>query len=250
MKKLLKVIAWVIFVFFGFIILLVGGAYLYLDQPVPVGKSGPEAEALADKMLDAIDYQAWDSTRYVTWTFKGVHSYVWDKEQNRVEIKYDNIEVLLNTKTQEGQVSVNGKEQNANSPSNAEHINKAWSYFCNDSFWLNAPAKIKDPGTTRKIVNTDKFKNALLVTYESGGTTPGDSYLWILDENGLPTAYHMWVSIIPIGGIKAQWTGWTTTSTGAKIAQDHYIGMANIDITNLYTGMNAEDLDFNPFPTK
>jgi len=71
-----------------------------------------------------------------------------------------------------------------------------------------APYKIFDPGTERRIVNY-KNKEALLITYtRSGGTTPGDSYLWILNEKFLPTSYKMWTRIIPIGGVSATWSDW------------------------------------------
>ncbi|MEZ4952350.1 MAG: hypothetical protein R2825_02080 [Saprospiraceae bacterium] len=35
--------------------------------------------------------------------------------------------------------------------------------------------------------------------YKTGGVTPSDSYVWLLDENGQPTAWKMWVSITSIG---------------------------------------------------
>ena len=37
----------------------------------------------------------------------------------------------------------------------------------------------------------------------SSGVTPGDSYLWVLDDK-LPTAWRLWVSVVPIPG----WTSW------------------------------------------
>ncbi len=54
----------------------------------------------------------------------------------------------------------------------------------------------------RRLVKTKTNKDALLVTYTSGGTTPGDSYLWHLDASGKPESYQMWVSILPIGGLE------------------------------------------------
>jgi hypothetical protein len=56
----------------------------------------------------------------------------------------------------------------------------------------NCSFKLRDPGTSRSIVMQDE-KEALMVTYTSG-STPGDSYVWILDEN-IP-AWRMWVSIV------------------------------------------------------
>ena len=78
-----------------------------------------------------------------------------------------------------------------------EIIQTAQHFFNNDSFWLVAPYKVFEQGVERRIVDYDG-KKPLLVTYTSGGSTPGDSYLWILDENGFPTSYKMWVSLIPL----------------------------------------------------
>ena len=88
-----------------------------------------------------------------------------------------------------------------------EKLTTARNYFYNDSFWLIAPFKVRDPGTIREYVNFDG-KDALLVTYTSGGATPGDSYLWILDENNRPLSWKMWVSIIPFGGMETSWESW------------------------------------------
>ncbi|MEO1030455.1 MAG: hypothetical protein AAFX55_03570 [Bacteroidota bacterium] len=78
-----------------------------------------------------------------------------------------------------GQHEYNGVEKQ-------DYIDKAKAYFNNDSFWLVAPYKVFDPGTERRLVTTEDGKDALLVTYTSGGTTPGDSYLWHFDNSGKP----------------------------------------------------------------
>jgi hypothetical protein len=92
-------------------------------------------------------------------------------------------------------------------------------------------------------VKTEDQKDALLVTYSSGGVTPGDSYLWVLDENNVPLYFKMWVKILPIGGIKGTWENWLTTKTGAKIASTHKIGPINSAITDIQTGHVLSDLN-------
>ena len=82
-------------------------------------------------------------------------------------------------------------------------IEKAVKYFNNDSFWLLAPYKIFDKGTKRSLVTLDDGHEGLLVTYTTGGTTPGDSYLWHLDSTGKPVSFQMWVSSLPIDGLEA-----------------------------------------------
>ena len=111
-----------------------------------------------------------------------------------------------------------------------ELIQKAIAYFNNDSFWLVAPYKIFDPGTERKVVVDENNNEALLVNYTTGGTTPGDTYLWQLDENGRPVNFKMWVSSIPIGGLEASWSDWITTKSGALLPLGHSILFFGIDL--------------------
>src|SRR5690606_137362 len=112
-------------------------------------------------------------------------------------------------------------------------IKKARSFFYNDSFWLVAPFKVFDPGTERSIVSLKDGKQGLLVTYTSGGDTPGDSYLWTLQPNGFPVSFRMWVSIIPIGGIEVGWDAWQVTESGAFLPGKHRIGPITLDIGNV-----------------
>jgi hypothetical protein len=117
-----------------------------------------------------------------------------------------------------------------------DYIAKALSYFNNDSFWLVAPYKVFDSGTERRVVNTKEGKKALLVTYTSGGSTPGDSYLWHFDEIGQPVGFQMWVRILPIDGLEATWEDWITTESGARLPTFHkllFLGLEMGDVKGL-----------------
>ena len=235
LKRILKWAA----ILIGVIILLIVIIGLVMNESKPAGTPGAEADALANKMLKAIDKPAWDSTKYVQWTFKGMHTFLWDKERHFVRVNWDNKEVLLHTKTVSGKAFENGVELLGDQAN--ELIQNAWSYFCNDSFWLNAPAKAFDPGTSRSLVEMKDGSTGLMVSYDSGGVTPGDSYLWILDENGLPKAWKMWVKIIPIGGVGSTWESWENLSTGAKISGLHQLAGITLDLTGVKGGMNLSD---------
>ena len=89
-----------------------------------------------------------------------------------------------------------------------------------------------DKGVERRLVKTEDGTKALLVTHTSGGVTPGDSYLWLLDEAYRPTAFKMWVSIIPIGGVKATWEEYKTIE-GVPFATLHQMGPLSLFIKNL-----------------
>ncbi len=243
MKKFLKWLGILIFA----LVLVVFIVGLIANESKPTGTPSPEADALAQKMMNAVNSTAWDTTDVIQWTFKSMHDFIWDKPRNLVQVSWEDVKVLLNTKTISGKAFRNGEELADDEA--RELIQKAWGYFCNDSFWLNAPIKAFDEGTTRSLVTLEDGREGLMVAYSSGGVTPGDAYVWILDENGLPTSYKMWVSIIPIGGMEFTWEAWETMSTGAKIATLHKSKILELDITNLKTGENWSEfgLDGDPF---
>lgn len=212
MKKILKISLFII-------VLLIAGAFLFgyiNNEPLPNNKKGADADALANKMLLALNEKAYDTTKTLEWSFRGQHNYKWYKQENKVEVSWKKNKVILHTKSPEQSVVyIDGKQTN-----NTELTKKANDYFNNDSFWLVAPYKVFDEGVERSIVEHNG-KDALLATYKSGGTTPGDSYLWILDENYMPTSFKMWVKIIPIGGLEATWDNWFTAESGCKLPTSH-----------------------------
>jgi hypothetical protein len=114
-----------------------------------------------------------------------------------------------------------------------ELIEKAITFFNNDSFWLVAPYKVFDEGTQRSLVTTKYGEQALLVTYTTGGSTPGDSYLWLLKDNGKPKSFRMWVDILPIGGLEASWSNWTKTESGAQLPTFHKMLLFGLEIDNI-----------------
>ncbi|MEM6699929.1 MAG: hypothetical protein AAF599_16115 [Bacteroidota bacterium] len=234
---MLKVLKWI-----GIVlgVLLVAGFLFFkiASEPKPTGEQGAAADALAHKMLTAIDKAAWDSTRYVQWTFAGMHDFFWDKEQNLVEVTWGENRVLFSPDELTGKAWKNGEM--VSDPD--KMVKKAWSFFANDGFWLNAPAKAFDAGTERSLVKLENGEEALMVTYTSGGVTPGDAYLWLLNENGLPTSFKMWAKIVPLKGMESTWSDWETLPTGAKIATTHDTKGLEVKITNLKAGQKLEEM--------
>ncbi|MFY9243608.1 MAG: hypothetical protein WAO74_11330 [Polaribacter sp.] len=221
MKTFLKILGVIILLIIGFVTVY----YFINNEDVPKGKKGIEADGLAIKMFNAINHESFENTEVIEWSFRNVHFYKWYKQKNIVEVSWDENKVILNTKdTSKSEVFINNKKTE-----NKEIVQKAFNFFNNDSFWLVAPYKIFDAGTERSIVNY-QGKDALMVTYTSGGSTPGDSYLWILDENYFPTSYKMWTSIIPIGGVSATWSGWKNTEAGLKLPTKHTLSLFGMEI--------------------
>jgi len=225
-KKIGKILLGVLLLLFTL------GAILYAiyNEPLPRGIQSQNADALAMKMLTSLNYKAYKDTRFLEWSFaNGKHHYRWDKEVDTVLVAWNDYEVHLNLKAP-SKSSVTKNKVSLEDEEKGRLIEKAISFFNNDSFWLVAPYKIFDSGTERSIVCLEEGSQELLVTYTSGGNTPGDSYLWKLQPNGFPISFKMWVSIIPIGGIEASWDEWQVMESGAFLPSQHSIGPIPLDM--------------------
>jgi len=217
-------------IFLFFILLAVGFIFFFKNEPLPQAIPSKEADVLANKMLGALGYDAYKNTRYLEWSFRnGDHHYLWDKTMGFVDVSWDETVVNINLTTidkskvfQEGK-SIDGVEKK-------DIVKKALNYFYNDSFWLVGPFKVFDEGTSRALVITKEGKERLLVTYTKGGDTPGDSYLWLLDESGIPESFKMWAQILPLKGQEASWEGWHSMETGVLLPQLHRIGPLKLDM--------------------
>lgn len=232
-KKALKIL----FLFGLLVGFILAGLYAFYDKELPQGKEGPAADRLAEKMLEALNYPAYQKINYIEWTFSGLYrkqQYQWYKKKGRCRVTWDSIAVNLNLMaTRKSTVEVNGVSYTGKKKN--DFIRYANAKFNNDSFWLVAPYKLFDKGVERRLLKDEAGKDALLVTYSSGGTTPGDAYLWLLDETYKPRAYQMWVDLIPLGGLSASWENWKKTSQGAFLAQSHKIFFLNLEITGIKT---------------
>ena len=231
-KRILKIIGGIIVFFTLPTLLLFGFMYLKYNEELPSGKLGTEADQLATKMLNALDENAYLNTDYLEWTFKGIHKYKWYKTDEICEVYWDDFSVILDFENP-NKSKVFVLEQEYNGIEKQDYIKKAENYFNNDSFWLVAPYKVFDTGVERRLVKTEDNKEALLVTYKSGGTTPGDSYLWHLDADGKPKSFQMWVDILPIEGLEATWENWTITESGAQLPSFHKLLILGIEMTDV-----------------
>ncbi|MCB0635179.1 MAG: hypothetical protein KDC54_01100 [Lewinella sp.] len=226
-----KFIRWAVIVLGSLLaLLLIAGALLH--QPRPESGPSPAADALARHMQHAIGVEAWRGVRWVNWTFRTGTRYLWDKENDLVEVQWGDHRVVLHTPTRSGIAYSDGREV-TDEATKAALLDKAWEQFANDSFWLIAPFKAFDPGTQRSVVTLGDGSKGLLVEYLRGGVTPGDAYLWLLDEDDRPRAWQMWVSILPIGGLTFSWENWQTFGAGVQIAQDHRGLGVNVTIRDL-----------------
>ena len=217
-----------------------------MDKALPNRQSGSAADSLAYKIMKATHYEAWQSTAVVSWNFAGRHQHTWDKNRSYARVEWKKYVVIFDIGTKSGRAWKDGEEITGEKLKKL--VDKAWGYWANDSFWLNPFAKLFDEGVERFYVLTDDGKDALLVTYSSGGLTPGDSYLWITDSTGLPVKVKMWVSILPFKGVPVSWEGWETLATGAKVAGQHKIAFINLRLSDINAAYHLEDIsERDPF---
>ena len=127
-KRILKLIGGIVvfitlpsLLFFGFI-------YLKYNEELPKGIKDRNADALAVKMLDALDYKAYKNTDYIEWTFKNKHHYKWYKSADSCEVRWSDFKVVLNFKNHSNS-KVYVLNQEYNGIEKQDYINKAEAYF-------------------------------------------------------------------------------------------------------------------------
>jgi hypothetical protein len=226
----------------------IGVLFLALRHPHPgAGNPGPAADALAHAIERAAETDAFARTGAVRWTWRGAHAHLWDRSRNLARVRWRGSEVLLDVHRRTGRAFTDGEELSGE-PAKKE-VDKAYRIFINDSFWLNPLPKLFDSGVTRSVVQHEG-REALLVRYGSGGVTPGDSYLWIVDQDRRPRAWRMWVSVLFIPGVEMTWDGWTRLPTGAWISTSHRLaGREVLTVTDLSAATTLAELEpgLDPF---
>lgn len=185
---------------------------------VPQGDGGPAADALAREVEAWVDRAAWERTGAVAFDFSGFRSFVWDRQREFLLARKDTLEVSLDLRDRGGVATDAGRALAGDAL--REALDDAWTWFCNDTFWLNPLVKLFDGGTRREVVAVDEGRG-LKVTYGAGGVTPGDTYVWLVGDDGRPLAVRMWVQVLPLKGLEFRWDGWVTLATGAKVATSH-----------------------------
>lgn len=230
-KKVIKIILGAIIFITLPSLLLYAFLYLKYNEPMPQGISGEKADALAHKMLSALDYEAFNNTDYIEWSYQKKRHYKWYKEKQICEVQWKEYRVILNLEDN-SQHSAYVHGFNFQGELADDIIQKAYNHFQEDSFWLVAPYKIFDEGNIRKVINKND-ESALLVTYNDDKSKEDSTYLWLLDNSGKPVAFKMWKSGLPINGIEATWNDWQTTESGAQFPTFHKVMFFGFEIDGL-----------------
>ncbi|MFO0628536.1 MAG: hypothetical protein U0325_23385 [Polyangiales bacterium] len=231
MKRPLRWLARIVGGLFALLLTLFAVLYVTQRHALPDGVEGEAAEALARRMNAAVNADAWARTGAVRWRTRDGARHLWDRARNLERYENDDLRVLLDLGTRRGRAWRGGQALQGDALRGA--LDRAWARWANDSFWLNPVPKVFDGGVRRALARDDEGRDALRVTYTVGGVTPGDRYLWILDGQGRPRAWRMWVSVLPIPGLEASWEGWITLPTGAQVSTVHRIAGLRITLDGI-----------------
>lgn len=152
-------------------------------------ESDEQAIAIADEVMEAMGGRtAWDSTRYIQWTFFGRRTLLWDKQTGdvRIDVPADSTVYLVNIFDKTGEVLLKGTDI-SQTDSIGKYVEQGESIWINDAYWLVMPYKLKDSGVTLQFIGQDTMQNGeqadvLQLTFQEVGRTPDNKYLVYVDQ--------------------------------------------------------------------
>ena len=179
---------------------LAGLALLLLACPLAAGEMGvadaKSAEIAAAVMRKMGGQDAWEATRFVTWSFFGNRRHLWDKHTGDIRVEGTDREtgaaylVLMNLNSKAGRAWSDGEEV-TETAALAALLDRGEAAWINDSYWLFMPYKLRDPGVTLKHVGAATMVDGrgaemLELTFDAVGRTPENRYrVYVADDSGL-----------------------------------------------------------------
>ena len=159
--------------------------------------SDEEAIVIADRvMVELGGRQAWNETRYLTWSFFGRRRHVWDKQTGDIRIEGVDREterpylILMNLNTKRGRAWKDG-DPVTDPDELMAMLEYGESVWINDSYWMFMPYKLKDSGVTLNYLGTGEMLDGrpaeiLQLTFEAVGRTPENKYhVYVAQDTGL-----------------------------------------------------------------
>ena len=194
------------------------------NPPAPgfnLAGSDAEAIALADQVMERLGgREAWDGTRYITWSFFGNRRHVWDKYTGDIRVEGSDREtkkpylILMNIHTKQGRAWSDGVE--ITGPAElAKRLDYGEAVWINDSYWIFMPYKLKDSGVTLKYLGKKPMQDGrsakvLQLTFEGVGKTPDNKYyVYVAEDTGLVEQWDFFESAEnPEPGFQNPWHNW------------------------------------------
>ena len=190
-------------VLFLFLLTAAAGVALRASEANPpaegfnLAASDQQAIEVADRvMLGLGGREAWDETRFLTWSFFGSRRHVWDKQSGDIRVEGVDREterpylILMNLYEKQGRAWKDGAA--VTDPDElVEMLEYGESVWINDSYWMFMPYKLKDSGVTLKYLGKGQMLDGrsaeiLQLTFEAVGRTPQNKYkVYVAEDSGL-----------------------------------------------------------------
>ena len=216
---------------------LISFLFLLLLAAPSAAQSDAKALEIAARTLDAMGGEdAWNDTRFLRFEFFGFRLHHWDRHTGRHRFEGKTREgdayvVVHDIDTHlagdpQGTAWLNGEALDGEDK--AQWLDRAYSAWINDTYWLIMPYKLRDPGVTLRyggeIVEDGKTYDKLQLNFDQVGLTPGDTYFaWIHRETGLMDrwAYHLEGWEEDREATAWEWRDWSDYG-GIKLAATRY----------------------------
>ena len=210
---------------------LLAALVLALPAAAPAQQEGQDAadparaQELAERVMGE---EAWESTQYLTFGFAGARTHWWDRYTGRHRLEGQTREgesylVLqdLDDQGEEGRAWLDGEPLEGERA--AELVQNAYAAWINDTYWLLAPYKLRDPGVNLSYAGTETVDGTeyerLHLTFEGVGLTPGDRYWMYVDpETGLVDRWAYVLESQEPPPTAWEWKGWQPYGPGIMLA--------------------------------
>ncbi|WP_162055478.1 DUF6503 family protein [Pontibacter pamirensis] len=192
---------------------------------------------------------AWNSTRYLAWTFNDQYQ-IWDKKKGRFRWEMGNIVAVIDTKTKDGKVYVEGQE--LQDPEEKQKLlEQTYARYINNSYWLVMPFKLQDPGVSLKYIGEETTMDGasadvLEMTFDEVGLTPQNKYrVWVDQEKGLVTQWAFFRNYTDEAPtFTRRWSGYKDYGK-VKLASDRSNPQSDFEIFHISSPSSVPDRMFN-----
>lgn len=194
-----------------------------------------KAMAIAGEVMEALGgEEAWNSTRFIRFTFAGRRTHHWDKWTGRHRLEGTSPEgehfvVLHNLQDRQGEVWLDGEKVAGEKAE--QWLERAYGAWINDTYWLLMPFKLTDPGVILTYQGNETIGEVtyhkLHLRFESVGLTPGDQYwAYIHPETRLMDrwAYHLERMKKDEPPVVWEWQGWQRYGNILLAPERHKVG--------------------------
>jgi hypothetical protein len=197
---------------------------IFLALAVPRISDGHPAYQMVDLVWEHLGGRAaYAKARFVEFTFavekkgeiKMSRKHAWDRYTGDYVLEFTDSKtnepwkVIFNIDTKKGVALKNGA--GVSPEENAKVVERAYGMFCNDTYWLLAPAKLEDPGAKIQFVGhagkpeADGSEGEFVVLHlffaQKVGVTPGDQYWLNVTHQGQIVSWRYLLE----GGSEGEW---------------------------------------------